>query len=94
MLQNIQVKELHFAWDMQRHERAVLAGLRRYLESDPHKRHGAYATVYMLTNYDTEHDYDLVSRIYFARYGVRPLCDGVRQAKRTENNTRLAALGE
>lgn len=38
MLQNIQVKELHFAWDMQRQERAVLAGLRRYLESDPHKR--------------------------------------------------------
>ena len=31
MLQNIQVKELHFAWDMQRHERAVLAGLRRCL---------------------------------------------------------------
>lgn len=66
MLQNIQVKELHFAWDMQRHERAVLAGLRRYLESDPHKRHGAYATVYMLTNYDTEHDYDLY-RVYTLR---------------------------
>lgn len=66
VLQNIKVKELHFAWDMQRHERAVLAGLRRYLESDPHKRHGAYATVYMLTNYDTEHDYDLY-RVYTLR---------------------------
>lgn len=66
VLQNIKVKELHFAWDMQRHERAVLAGLRRYLESDPHKLHGAYATVYMLTNYDTEHDYDLY-RVYTLR---------------------------
>ena len=65
-LQKIKVRELHFAWDMEKYERAVLAGLRRYADSSPRKPHGSYAAVYVLTNYDTTHEYDLY-RVYTLR---------------------------
>ena len=59
LLSQIKIKEIHFAWDMQKHERAVIAGLKRYRESNPRKMHGVYGTVYVLTNFDTSHEYDL-----------------------------------
>ena len=65
-LHKIKVRELHFAWDMEKYERAVLAGLRRYADSSPRKPHGSYAAVYVLTNYDTTHEYDLY-RVYTLR---------------------------
>lgn len=59
LLSQIKIKEIHFAWDMQKHERAVISGLKRYRESNPRKMHGVYGTVYVLTNFDTSHEYDL-----------------------------------
>ena len=49
----IKLKEIHFAWDFMGQSAAVLDGLRLYAEKAVRKPHGQYATVYVLTNYDT-----------------------------------------
>ena len=52
-INTIKLKEVHFAWDFMRQSAAVLEGLRLYAEHAARKPHGKYATVYVLTNYDT-----------------------------------------
>jgi hypothetical protein len=49
----VQLKEIHFAWDYMAESGAVVRGLRRYAAYATRRPHGQYATVYVLTNYDT-----------------------------------------
>ena len=58
-LNRIRLKEIHFAWDSVAQSDAVLRGLRQYAAKAKRKPHGAYATVYVLTNYDSTHEEDL-----------------------------------
>ena len=64
----IRLKEIHFAWDYMDFATndAVLRGLWRYVENGKKNRHGKYATVYVLTNYNTTMDENLF-RIYTLR---------------------------
>ena len=62
----IKLKEIHFAWDYMAESDAVLRGLRLYRENARKNRHGQFATVYCLTNYDTTMEENLY-RIYTLR---------------------------
>lgn len=67
-INTIKVREIHFAWDFFNfaENNGVLRGLWRYLEHGKKNRHGQYATVYVLTNYNTTMDENLF-RIYTLR---------------------------
>lgn len=63
LINKIKLKNIHFAWDYMREEKAVLRGLEMYKEMATRKIAGAYGTVYVLTNYDTTMEENLY-RIY------------------------------
>lgn len=58
-INHIRLKEIHFAWDDMAQSGAVLRGLELYARHAARRPHGQYATVYVLTNYDTTLDDDL-----------------------------------
>lgn len=62
----VRLKEIHFAWDSMAQSDAVLRGLNLYAEKANRRPHGQYATVYVLTNYDTTMKENLY-RIYTLR---------------------------
>jgi len=62
----IKLKEIHFAWDYMSECDAVIRGLQKYAAYAIRKPHGQYATVYVLTNYDTTMEENLY-RIYTLR---------------------------
>ena len=65
-LNMIKLKEIHFAWDYMAESGAVVRGLQRYAAYGKKNRHGRYATVYVLTNYNTTMRENLF-RIYTLR---------------------------
>lgn len=65
-LNMVKKKDIHFAWDHMRESENVLCGLRLYAEKARNKLHGAYATVYVLVNFDTTMEENLY-RIYTLR---------------------------
>lgn len=65
-INDVRVSEIHFAWDHMRETAEVLRGLELYAAHAARRPHGDYATVYVLTNYDTGPDDDL-RRIYTLR---------------------------
>ncbi len=65
-LNRIKIKEIHFAWDRYDEGDMILAKLRMYSELSKHKPHVHNAIVYVLCNYDTTIEQDLV-RIYALR---------------------------
>lgn len=62
----VKLKEIHFAWDYMAESEAVVLGLKKYAAYATRKPHGQYATVYVLTNYDTTMEENLY-RIYTLR---------------------------
>ena len=52
-INQIKLKNIHFAWDYMREEKRVIAGLEVYAKLANRKVNGAFGTVYCLTNYDT-----------------------------------------
>lgn len=66
LINQIRLKEIHFAWDSMQEEKAVLRGLELYAKYANRRPHGRYATVYVLTNYATSFQEDL-HRIYTLR---------------------------
>lgn len=62
----IRLKDIHFAWDYMRESKAVLKGLQLYRDRASRKVHGAWGTVYVLTNHSTTMDENLY-RIYTLR---------------------------
>ena len=65
-INSIKVKNIHFAWDYMREEKAVLRGLELYRSMARRKVNGAWGAVYTLTNYDTTMEENLY-RIYTLR---------------------------
>ena len=63
VINQIKIKDIHFAWDYMKEEKAVLRGLEMYRNMATRKPHGSWATVYTLTNYDTTMEENLY-RIY------------------------------
>ncbi len=66
LINQIRLKEIHFAWDYMKEEKAVLSGLLLYKKYAKHKPHGHYGAVYVLCNYDTTMEENLY-RIYTLR---------------------------
>lgn len=62
----IKLQEIHFAWDFMKDSEAVLRGLQMYRDNARKNRHGQYAAVYVLTNYNTTMEENL-HRIYTLR---------------------------
>lgn len=62
----IKLQEIHFAWDYMSESGEVVRGLRKYATYGKKNRHGKYATVYVLTNYNTTMKENLY-RIYVLR---------------------------
>lgn len=65
-INRLKLKEIHFAWDQMRETKAVLRGLKLYAEKATRKPHGQFATVYVLTNFDTTMEENLY-RLYTLR---------------------------
>lgn len=52
-INQLKLKEIHFAWDYMKEEKAVMRGLELYAKMAARKPHGQFGTVYCLVNYDT-----------------------------------------
>ena len=65
-INQLKLKEIHFAWDYMKEADAVLRGLKLYAERAVRTPHGRFATVYCLTNFDTTMEENL-QRIYTLR---------------------------
>ena len=71
MLNKIKIQYIHFAWDLPSMEETVLRGLKLYSEygkiQDFRNR-----TVYILTNYNTDHEYDMYRVNTLKKLGFYP----------------------
>ena len=52
-INEMKLKEIHFAWDYMHEEKRVLRGLELYAKMAARKPHGNFGMVYVLVNYDT-----------------------------------------
>lgn len=66
MINNLRLKEIHFAWDLMKNEKRILEGLNLYKSLATRKVHGSWASVYVLTNFDTTMEENLY-RVYKLR---------------------------
>lgn len=66
MLNQIKIKEIHFAWDRYEDKELVLEKLKMYAEVGKFKPHSHNAIVYTIVNFDTTFEQDL-ERIYTLR---------------------------
>ena len=65
-LNRVKIKNIHFAWDLMERSEAVLKGLNLWREMGKKTSHGAFGTVYVLTNFNTTMDENLY-RVYTLR---------------------------
>jgi hypothetical protein len=65
-LNNVRIKNIHFAWDLMEQSEAVLHGLKLYAQIGKKTSHGSHGTVYVLTNFNTTMEENLY-RIYTLR---------------------------
>ena len=65
-LNQVKIKNIHFAWDLMDQSDAVLRGLTLYALNGKRSSHGAYGTVYVLTNFNTTMEENLY-RVYTLR---------------------------
>ena len=65
-INQLRLKNIHFAWDYMHEEKRVLRGLELYAKMATKKPHGSFGSVYCLTNYDTTMEENLY-RIYKLR---------------------------
>lgn len=71
-INRVKLKQIHFAWDYMKESAAVLRGLKLYRELATRKLHGDWATVYMLTNYDTTMGENKLRAKTLIELGYRP----------------------
>ena len=65
-LNQVKIKNIHFAWDLMDQSDAVLRGLTLYCLNGNRSSHWAYGTVYVLTNFNTTMEENLY-RVYTLR---------------------------
>lgn len=65
-LNKVKMKNIHFAWDLMERSEAVLNGLNLWREMGKRTYHGAFGTVYVLTNFNTTMEENLY-RVYTLR---------------------------
>lgn len=52
-IKRIKIKEIHFAWDQMKNSKRIVQGLNTWKRFGKKNPHGAWGTVYVLTNFDT-----------------------------------------
>lgn len=52
-LKAIKIKEVHFAWDLMKNSKRIIAGLNLWKRYGKKNRHGTWGTVYVLVNFNT-----------------------------------------
>ncbi len=52
-IKKIRIKDIHFAWDLMKNSKRIIRGLNLWKRFGKKDKHGAWGTVYVLTNYDT-----------------------------------------
>lgn len=93
LLQRVKKIRIHFAWDSEKDSELILSNLRRYKEFTQCSR--SAAVIYVLTNFDTDFEFDLY-RVYALReIGLDPYImiydkpnapERIRQLQRWVNN--------
>lgn len=53
ILRRIKLKEIHFAWDLMKNSKRIVQGLNLWKRYGKKDRHGAWGSVYVLTNFNT-----------------------------------------
>lgn len=53
ILRRIRLKEIHFAWDLMKNSKRIVQGLNLWKRYGKKDRHGAWGSVYVLTNFNT-----------------------------------------
>ena len=66
LLNQVKIKEIHFAWDLMEQSESVIRGLQMWKELHGKKHNGYYGMVYVLVNFDTTMEENLY-RIYTLR---------------------------
>ena len=102
-IKRIKIKEIHFAWDLMKNSERVIRGLNLWKRYGKKNKHGSWGTVYVLVNFDTTMEENLL-RIYklrdmgFDPYVMvydKPNADQeVRDLQRWCNNRRIFAVTE
>ena len=60
LINRVNVKNIHFAWDFMKSEKEVGGGLELFAKYSTRRfAHDTFGTVYVLTNFDTNHEEDL-----------------------------------
>ncbi len=72
LLNRIKVKEIHFAWDREKDSERIIQGLRMYAKRCVRKPHGYYGSVYVLTNFVTDFEFDLFRVYKLRQLGFNP----------------------
>lgn len=97
-LNKLKIKNVHFAWDLMERSDAVLKGLNLYREIGKKTAHGAFGTVYVLTNFNTTMEENLYRVHTIVNMGFDPYVmiydkphapRDVRYLQRWCNNKRL-----
>ena len=52
-IKRIKIKDIHFAWDQMKNSKMIIEGLNLWKRFGKKSSHGAWGTVYVLTNFDT-----------------------------------------
>lgn len=71
-LNQIRIKEAHFAWDLMKNSKQILQGLNLWKRYGKKNRHGKWGTVYVLVNFDTAMDENLYRIYTLDRMGFDP----------------------
>lgn len=100
-IKRIKIKEIHYAWDLMKNSERVIHGLNLWKRHGKKNKHGSWGTVYVLVNFDTTMEENLL-RIYklrdmgFDPYVMvydKPNADQeVRDLQRWCNNRRIFAV--
>lgn len=71
-LNQIRIKEVHFAWDLMKNSKQILRGLNLWKRYGKKDRHGKWGTVYVLVNFNTTMAENLYRIYTLDRMGFGP----------------------
>ena len=71
-LNQIRIKEVHFAWDLMKNSKQILRGLNLWKRYGKKDRHGKWGTVYVLVNFNTTMEENLYRIYTLDRIGFGP----------------------
>lgn len=71
-LNQIRIKEVHFAWDLMKNSKQILLGLNLWKRYGKKDRHGRWGTVYVLVNFNTSMAENLYRIYTLDRMGFTP----------------------